>query len=164
MDNKTYELDNSLLANNGKRFLNYILDFVFIFIFAILLSVLYGIIILVFGLSNSLENSSDSQLNFVGLIMMFLYYFLTEAFIGRTFAKFITGTVVVDEYGEKPPFSSIFKRTLCRFIPFDGLSFLGNPGKGWHDSISNTYVVHKKELVESIRLFHEFKQIGQETD
>lgn len=60
--------------------------------------------------------------------------------------------------GEKPSFSVIFKRTLCRLIPFDGFSFLGS--RGWHDSISDTYVVEKKSLEESVKMFHDLKLIG----
>jgi hypothetical protein len=37
----------------------------------------------------------------------------------------------------------IFLRTLCRFIPFEPISFLGGAG-GWHDRFSSTFVV--KEL------------------
>jgi len=32
-------------------------------------------------------------------------------------------------------------RTLCRYIPFEPFSFLGNKPIGWHDSLSKTLVV-----------------------
>jgi uncharacterized RDD family membrane protein YckC len=171
MQNNTYNINGSLLANNQKRFLNCVLDSLFVFILMVFILSILAVICGLFCLKNYeieignwLDNISDFQANCIGCMFMILYYFLTEVFLGRSFAKFITDTIVVDEYGEKPHFSDILKRTFCRFIPFDGLSFLGNPGKGWHDSISNTYVVDKKELAESMRLFHEFKQIGQETE
>ena len=72
----------------------------------------------------------------------------------------ITGTIVIDKNGNKPGFRAILIRTLIRFIPIDTLTFLGNSGRGWHDSFSNTYVVKKKALDESIDLHYEFDLIG----
>ncbi len=89
-----------------------------------------------------------------------MYYTLTEGFFGRSVGKFITGTVVVDENGVKINLGSALKRSLCRLIPFDGLSFFGS--RGWHDSITETYVVEKKALEESIKMFYDFKLIGIE--
>ena len=83
-----------------------------------------------------------------------------ESLSGRTLGKLITGTIVVNENGKKPDFGTVFKRSLCRLIPFNAISFLFNPGLGWHDSISDTYVVNKKSLEESLKMFHDFQLIG----
>src|SRR5690606_21846162 len=103
-------------------------------------------------------NLSDLQGQLIFVVISIFYYSFTEGLFGRSLGKFITGTVVVDENGEKPSFSVIFKRTLCRLIPFDGFSFLGS--RGWHDSISDTFVVNKKDLENEVKLFHEFNLIG----
>jgi uncharacterized RDD family membrane protein YckC len=164
MTNKTYYLDEKLLASNGTRFINYILDAIFYVIIIFCISFVVAMFAALLGLSDLLfwlQNISDLQSNLIAGFIMFIYYSLTEGIFGRSFAKFITGTVVVDEYGEKPTFNDIFKRTLCRLIPFEPFSFLGSSGRGWHDSISDTYVVNKKELEESLKMFHELERIGE---
>lgn len=85
------------------------------------------------------------------LIMMastFFYYILMEGISGQTLGKMITRTVVVNRYGEKPLWGEILVRTLCRFIPFDALSFIPH-GIGWHDRISQTYVKQVDPIVRN---------------
>ena len=65
---------------------------------------------------------------------MILYYMITEGLSGRSLGKLITKTKVINMENEKPSFINILGRTMCRFIPFEAFSFLGD-GKGWHDSI-----------------------------
>ena len=72
-------------------------------------------------------------------IVLFIYYLLLEGFIGISFGKILTNTVVVNESGQKPAIGVLLKRALCRLIPVDGLSFLFSD-RGWHDSLSGTYV------------------------
>jgi uncharacterized RDD family membrane protein YckC len=168
MSDSDYILDEELLASNNKRFLNYIIDHIFFFILIILFGAVLGILISLFNITSVaiwMESLGDFGWNFIALIISISYYTLFEGIFGRTFGKLITGTVVVDENGMKPGFGRIFKRSLCRLIPFNAFSFLFNPGFGWHDSITDTYVVDKKSLQESIKLFDDFKLIGrQETD
>ncbi|MEO8237444.1 MAG: RDD family protein [Flavobacterium sp.] len=167
MSNSTYILDDTLLVSSGQRFLNYLLDNIFVLSIIFVLGVFLGIISSFFelnGLLNWLDNIGDLEGRFIFVIITIVYYIITEGLLGRSLAKFITGTIVVDENGEKPDFGTIVKRSFCRIIPFDGLSFLGS-GRGWHDSMSDTYVVNKKGLHESVKMFHELKLIGvQETD
>jgi uncharacterized RDD family membrane protein YckC len=66
-----------------------------------------------------------------------------EAVFKVTFGKIITQSVVVNEQGMKASVWSVLKRTLCRLIPFDALSFLFSD-RGWHDQLSGTYVIHDK--------------------
>lgn len=166
MSNTAYILDENLLASSGTRFLNYIIDVISFIVLFFVIVMFTGLLIGLFGLTGLgfwLDNLGDLGWNIIGIIILMIYYVLTEGFFGRSIGKFITGTVVVDENGEKPDFGTIFRRSLCRLIPFDAFSFLGS--RGWHDSISETYVVNKKELDESLKMFHEFKLIGvQETD
>jgi len=77
---------------------------------------------------------------------LFFYYFVFEAIWQRTPAKFITGTKVVDLYGTKPTVGTIALRTLVRLIPFEPFSFLGKGAYGWHDTLSQTFVIRSKTL------------------
>ena len=70
---------------------------------------------------------------------MSFYYMFFEGIWGRSPGKWIFGTAVVNEDGLKPSFGAIALRTICRFIPFEPFSFFGE--RGWHDKISNTYVI-----------------------
>lgn len=53
---------------------------------------------------------------------------------------------MVDEYGKRPTFKKIIIRTLCRFVPFDLYSCLGDPSFGLHDEWSKTFFIKKNEL------------------
>lgn len=130
-------------ASQGKRFANYILDMIFFYIFCIILGVLIGVIFAIVAPGSATFLNSDSKLmNYlIGFILLMIYYSIFEGLTGRSLAKYITRTKVVNDRGEKPSFSTILLRTLCRFIPFEPFSFFISDGSGWHDRISNTRVV-----------------------
>lgn len=160
MSNSDYILDETLLASSGIRFLNYILDLFFFILIMIIIGIIMRIIVDLFGLMALAELMQGNLLpNIIAIIVSTIYYTLTEGLFGRSPAKFITGTIVVDENGEKPNFDTIFKRSLCRFIPFEVFTFLGR-SRGWHDTISDTYVVSKKKLQDDVKTFQEFNLIG----
>ena len=78
--------------------------------------------------------------------LLFLYYFIFEVTLNRTPAKYITRIKVVMDDGTKPKAKAIFIRTLCRFIPFEMLSFLSHSKPiGWHDRFSKTRVIIDKK-------------------
>jgi uncharacterized RDD family membrane protein YckC len=163
MSNSTYILDDKLLVSGGQRFLNYILDTIFVLLSIVVFAFFLAFFASIFDLNGILswfDNVSDLEGRVLFVVMTIAYYTITEGFFGRSLAKLITGTIVVDENGEKPSFGIIFKRSLCRLIPFEAFSFLGSSGRGWHDSISDTYVVNKKALDEEVKTFHEFNLIG----
>lgn len=89
-------------------------------------------------------------------VIFIVYYFLLEYCInGKTVGKIFVGTRVVTLNGERPSAKSIAIRTLCRFIPFEFISFAFGHWRSnhrlsgnWHDSISKTYVVNDKLLKE----------------
>lgn len=83
--------------------------------------------------------SSISLLIYLGIF--FGYYFIMESFFGRTIGKLVTRTRVVDESGSRPTAGRIAGRTLARIIPFEPFSFFGNEPRGWHDTLSKTWVV-----------------------
>ncbi|QSB26897.1 RDD family protein [Flavobacterium sp. CLA17] len=148
-------LEKKLLTSDRDRFFNCIIDFAFILITIFLVT----LIVVITGNILQLDiyrmwGEILIHLGFVGTYLSFamVYYFIFESFSGRTLGKIMTGSIVINEYGLKPGFGIIFKRTLCRFIPFDALSFLGESGRMWHDSLSNTYVVEKDVLEDEMKL------------
>jgi uncharacterized RDD family membrane protein YckC len=75
-----------------------------------------------------------------GLFLYLLFYAGSEYFFSKTPGKFITKTRVVTAEGLKPSLIDLIGRTICRLIPFNEFSFLGD-SRGWHDSWSGTYVI-----------------------
>jgi uncharacterized RDD family membrane protein YckC len=159
-----FTVSKDLIASQGKRFLNYIIDIIVIYISILILTIIVGIIQSILGNESYLiwlENISDLEGYLVFFSVMIPYFILMEKFTSRTIGKFITGTIVVDKNGETPNLETILKRTFCRIIPFDGLSYLGSPSRGWHDSMSDTYVVNKKDFEIKKELFYSFDEIGE---
>ncbi|MDH5399520.1 MAG: RDD family protein [Cyclobacteriaceae bacterium] len=131
-------------ASQGKRLANYLIDLVFMIIFGVFFSLFFELTIGVI-IPETLWILEEGNLlgdYLFGFMNGMLYYTLFEYYTGRTVAKYITKTKVVDENGEIPDFNMILKRTLCRFIPFEAFSFLGSEVSGWHDTISKTKVVN----------------------
>jgi len=129
---QTSVFENYEIASSGKRFANYVIDLVIYYILVAMGGVAY---VLVFKIAE-MDTLTSYLLAF---IIMFLYYSIMEATTGRTVGKMITRTRVLNDDFSEPELGTIIKRTFCRFIPFDQLSFFGN---GWHDSISGTVVVN----------------------
>ena len=78
---------------------------------------------------------------------MLVYYIPMEGFFGLTIGKLVTGTRVVDEHGGRPTWGQVVGRTFSRLIPFEPFSVLfSTDGKirGWHDSLSGTWVVRRR--------------------
>lgn len=71
------------------------------------------------------------------------YYAIMEASMQTTIGKLATGTVVINQYAERPETSSIVGRSFARLIPFEAFSCLAD--RGWHDRLSGTYVVKTEE-------------------
>lgn len=125
--------DTLLLAGKDIRFMNYITD-TFVQLLLIWLARL-ALESLGFDIT-----TDEYMAYFVSFLISFLYYSCWEAIAGVTVGKIFTSTRVVDEYGNKPDFKTTLLRSLCRFIPFNALSFLFLE-IGWHDNFSGTRVV-----------------------
>ena len=134
------------MAGQGKRFANYLIDLAFFAMFSFIFGAVLGIILAIFFPSAlSIFDQDNKLIDYsLGLIAGIIYYAFLEMTTGRTIAKFITKTKVVNEKGDKPNFSTILIRTLCRFIPFEPFSFLGSDNSGWHDKFSKTMVIEIK--------------------
>lgn len=124
------------LASAGQRFGNYIID-------AIIFYILIIAIVFILAFMGLL---SDSPIVLYPLVfaVMLGYYIVMEASFGKTVGKFVTGTKVVTENGEKPSFGAIVGRSFCRLIPFEAFSLLGSDTVGWHDSIPKTRVIRDR--------------------
>ncbi|WP_293891324.1 RDD family protein [Flavobacterium sp.] len=153
---KKFIVTAEILASHSQRFLNLLMDYIAqLFLFIIAFSIA-AVIAESNGNKDFMGNfvkNDIAQYTFVTCIALF-YYNVFEIFFARTVGKFITQTIVVDENGEKPNHEQILVRTLCRLIPFEIFSFLGMPCRGWHDSISKTYVVNKILLEEKKKQFY----------
>lgn len=134
------------IASQGKRFTNYIIDLIFLYIFSFIFGITLGILIAVISPDYlSLFDEDSILLNYlIGFIAAMFYYSILEYSTGRTIAKFITKTKVINVNGEKPDFGAILIRSVVRFIPFEAFSFLGSESSGWHDKFSKTLVIDLK--------------------
>ncbi|MFH6998343.1 RDD family protein [Flavobacterium sp. FlaQc-57] len=162
MSNNVYIVEKKLLASDRDRFINCILDFLSVFITMFVSSLIVIIVGNVFNwdIFSIWEKFIIDSRYLACLSFLMFNYFVLEWLFGRTMGKLVTGTIVVNKNGLKPDFGVIFIRTLCRLIPLDALSFLGKSEMFWHDSISKTYVVEKKELERDMEIFYSLNLIG----
>jgi uncharacterized RDD family membrane protein YckC len=140
------KIENEILnktASQGKRFANYLIDLISLMIFSFIFGAILGIVLAIISPSSlSLFEQENKLIDYLlGFIVGMIYYSVLEASTGKTIAKFITKTKVVNEKGEKPDFGTILLRSLCRFIPFEPFSFFGSDNSGWHDKLSKTRVI-----------------------
>jgi uncharacterized RDD family membrane protein YckC len=126
---ETFQALDLLDATQGTRVANFFLDTIFRQIFAMAMFVVA-----------SPFDAPTLKVVFT-LFAIFGYYAIFEGLTGRTPAKYITRTRVVDMMGGKPSFGQIVGRSAARFIPLEPFSFLGSSQRGWHDSLSRTRVV-----------------------
>ncbi len=128
------------LASQSLRFANSLLDLL-IFLIVLVLS----------GMAVRLLSAPLLDVMWKGLPILNLgvmafwliaYYTAFETLFGKSPAKFITRTKVVMTNGRRPSLRAVLLRTVCRFIPFEALSFLRAAPVGWHDQLSSTRVVH----------------------
>lgn len=124
-------------SGSGKRLLGHIIDVTFVMVVTILA--------LKFATITESTPISNLEINLTYFAFYFLYFFEMEVTSnGKTIGKKLLRMSVINNKGEDTSMSKIGLRTLCRFIPFDGLSFLW--GGNWHDNISGTYVVCDSKL------------------
>jgi uncharacterized RDD family membrane protein YckC len=163
---KTFLITNDLLATSGKRFINWLVDKIISYLLVLGLVIVIGVGL---ELSDSgstayfaaLEDVNPILDRLLTLLLSLPYFMIMELLTGKTIGKLLTGTVVVDRYGNKPQNSDMIKRNFARLIPFDALSFLGSIPRGWHDSLSDTYVVEEKELLAAKSSFENLELLGK---
>jgi uncharacterized RDD family membrane protein YckC len=150
----TYELQ---LVTGFKRIAHFIVDIIAI----------YTIVFVVFFAIGFTNPSYSAQFSFLlerllPYVIYVGYYLICESTMQRTLGKFLTRSLVVDEYGNKPDFGTILGRSLARIVPFEALSCLGK--RGWHDIWSETYLISETELEEVKKLSSDGFYISSRTD
>ena len=130
-------------ATDSVRFFEYLID-------SFVISFINWAVTEIFGITSSLSSS------LISMLVLFIYYFVMEAFFSRTVGKFILGLKTVELDGSKPSKALLFFRSLFRLVPFDQLSFLLGDGwyrhqyiGHWHDKWSDTYVISVRKEKES---------------
>ena len=152
-------------ANKGLRIANYLIDYMVVYAFFFAFGIIGGALTYIdiyFVYELSLKMSEVNK--FVDYAITTSVYFATifsmEFFTkGRSLGKYITGTQVVAIDGTLPTTKDFFIRNISRIVPFDGLSFLGE--NGWHDSWSNTRVIHKKKYENQLHTNKEINDLGK---
>jgi uncharacterized RDD family membrane protein YckC len=123
------------LVGSGKRFLNSLIDGIFLYVVTTVINM-----VVVVALKPK-DQSFGCFLLLFNLSVNFVYFTLFEHFFGKSIGKFVTKTIVINQDGDRPTLAQIMKRSASRFIPFECFTFFGEQSHGWHDSISNTFVV-----------------------
>ncbi|UFH47522.1 RDD family protein [Flavobacterium galactosidilyticum] len=155
METKEFTITNDLLASKWQRFLNFIIDLFVIYLVTIGIGATINIMGQLMGnykVSDWIISLTLLENIFFGLIVLFFYYAIMEMYLSRTIGKYFTKTLVVKHNGTKPEVKSIIVRTLVRVIAFEGFSFLNDNARGWHDTLSVTYVVKKHEFVAKMKM------------
>jgi len=122
-------------ASRWRRFGTFAIDYI---LFLVISFCVGAATVILFGEAGirALQSVPDLVL---GLIILVAYYVFFEGIWARTPGKFLCGTVVVSQSGERASFGQVVGRTLCRLIPFEALSFFSE--SGLHDTIPKTRVV-----------------------
>ena len=100
--------------------------------------------IILFNWDYILRNSGHNLLLYSVIITFlpyFLYFFFTELLFEKTLGKKI---LRLEVYVPNNKWFNILIRNVCRFIPFDPISFLFDKSSFWHDKLSNTSVILQK--------------------
>lgn len=141
----------------GPRFGHYFIDLIFFQFLILTIQFLFALVALVFKELNL--NFSSLVLDYIMLIFVLLayplMYFICEAFWQKTSGKFLTNTLVIDEYGDAPSKKKIVARSLFRLVPFEPFSCTDDYSYGWHDKWSETYVVTKSEYLKIKKMLEE---------
>ena len=117
------------------RFIHLIVDTIAFIVIMIIFAFIFGLFI------NPTDESLIAILGYLILAASFFgYYVFMETKYQKTIGKFITKTKVINKNGTKPELVDIVRRTFCRLIPFDRISFLFTKN-GFHDRLSDTTIV-----------------------
>ncbi|MCW1913898.1 RDD family protein [Luteolibacter sp. GHJ8] len=132
-------LERPVQVGRGPRFLNFLIDRVVVFAMAFVVGLVGAMF---FGATEETFSGINDVL--LGYALTLVYYIFMEGVLGTTLGKLVTGTKIIGEDGQRPPFSKMLQRSLCRIIPFEPLSYLGSDARGWHDTITKTWVVKSR--------------------
>lgn len=164
---KTIPITKEMLASQGQRFGNYLIDMfahniigVIPLMIAFIMSEFFGH----YDLSFWLDDINPVVDFLIGYLVVVLYYFTFESLTGRSLGKLATNTKVLMEDGSEPTTHAVFIRSVSRLIPFEQFSFLADKPKGWHDSIAKTVVVDVKRYNQALESYDSIDEIGKEQE
>jgi uncharacterized RDD family membrane protein YckC len=160
---KKVKITPQMYASKSKRFANFIIDYIGQLIIGGAIGIAMAIISEITGDYEYvawIDTMGTLGEYALGIVILIVYYMVFETITGRTLGKYITNTKVLTEDGQKPEADKILYRTLSRMIPFEAFSFLGDEGRGWHDSIAKTVVVDVKKYNEIVELQNSLSEIG----
>jgi uncharacterized RDD family membrane protein YckC len=135
-------------ATQGQRFLNWLIDNLFM---RFALSYVTGYVVgylLAYIAPDLLLSIAYGNRGFeyyllaliLGYFNYLLYYTFSEAaFKGYTLGKLLTGTKAIRNDGSNITFKDALLRSLCRIVPFEVFSGLGD--EPWHDTWTKTTVI-----------------------
>lgn len=96
------------------------------------------------------------RLIYLWLLLAFAYFPITEWYWGRTLGKVVSGTVVVNKYGNNPNIVQAVLRSILRLVEVNPFLFGGIPAgiivliskrkQRAGDILAGTYVVFLKDL------------------
>ncbi|WNH08861.1 RDD family protein [Thalassobellus suaedae] len=112
LDN-TIQITEDVLASKNMSFVNYIIDLVAQYTIIYSLAYLFfyiGEFTGYYGLADFWNGLSNIEDYIVSYTIMFIYFFLMEAFTFRTLGKYVTKTKVVLDDGTRPNLSRCFKK------------------------------------------------------
>ncbi len=167
--NNSFTVTPDLYASKGNRFANYIIDGILIRVIIFGAAFVVSSVYYYFADDTSVVDDfiyKEEPINpfldilltaFITVLLYFLLELLTK---GRSVGKYVTKTKIVLEDGSQPKAVDYLKRSFSRIIPFEPFSFLGDEGRGWHDTISKTYVVDIEKFESKMKSHDELDQIG----
>ena len=132
----------------GIRFANFIIDRIIIFGIVIGIAFIWAAVSYSNGKAPDISLLTEESLRaklldyLITAIITIIYYTVSEAATnGRTIGKMVTGTIAIKAEGGPFTFKDALLRSLCRVIPFEPFSALGE--RPWHDTMTKTAVVKK---------------------
>lgn len=120
---------NLVKVTRLSRFINFVVD-----------TIIWIIIVAILTAPLNAQDDFEMLIGYLIMIVIFFsYYILLETKYQKTVGKFLTKTKVINNDESKPNFKDILRRTCCRIIPFDAISFLFSHN-GFHDRLSDTHL------------------------
>jgi uncharacterized RDD family membrane protein YckC len=137
-----------ICVSGWMRFGHYVIDMICFYIFVFIIGIFIGLLDAFLDLNIDYDGREfDISMRVISWVFLHpFFYCFWEFFFQKTPGKWITRCRVVDEYGNKPGFKQILGRSYARAIPFEAFSCLAD--RGWHDTMSNTYLVSETHLAE----------------
>lgn len=129
-------------VSGGKRFAHYFIDVIIYYL------IYYVVLFIAEAVAGGMVEPLTSAIFTFYLTVLFmflfpLYYIFFEGWLQRTPGKFLTKSIVIDIYGNKPDLGTNILRNIIRLVPFEKISCMND--RGWHDRWSDTFVVTQEE-------------------